>query len=125
MPLPARTTPHDTLRYGDVQADVWTQEPLHILQMLWSPRIRAHVDAIVAHAVDEDDPSKIEFCVKWTGYELAPEQPWSPYEHVQNTAVLQDYLRRHPGLERFLPPPVDGSDDDDSEYVMTPRAARR
>jgi hypothetical protein len=38
--------------------------------------------------------SKVEFLVKWTGYDDT-HNTWEPYSGVRNTAQLHKYLREH------------------------------
>ena len=55
------------------------------------------VEFIVDHRGSMKKPSKLEFKVRWQGYEES-EDTWEPYQGVKELSALDDYLQNHPEI---------------------------
>jgi hypothetical protein len=68
-----------------------------LLKLAAADRDEFIVEFIVDHRGSMKKNSKLEFKVRWQGYEES-EDTWEPYQGVKESSALDDYLQNHPEI---------------------------
>jgi hypothetical protein len=68
-----------------------------LLKLAAADRDEFIVEFIVDHRGSMKKPSKLEFKVRWQGYDES-EDTWEPYRGVKELTALDTYLQDHPEI---------------------------
>jgi transposase InsO family protein len=81
------------------------------------------VEEVKRHRGDPKYKSRLQFLIKWAGYDDS-ENTWVPWSDVRNNAIVHRYLRAR-RLERLIPLPFRSEESDETDQVSDQEQRKR